>query len=145
MNRVDAAGQLFTDRYSCSQAVFAAFAPEYGIERTESLRISSALGGGVRSGGTCGAVLGALLVLGIAGCDEACSPESRHEVIATVDVFNARFEQAVGALDCPGILGCDIRVPHEREAMLEQGLRESRCLDAVRTAARILDELLPGD
>lgn len=144
MSRVDDAGQLFTDRYSCSQAVFAAFAPSFGISRTESLKLSAALGGGIRAGGACGAVLGALLVLGLAGCDEQCTPESRHEVMAAVDTFHARFQQRVGSLDCPGILGYDIRIPEQRAIVQEQGLRESRCLQAVRAAAEILEELLPG-
>lgn len=144
MSRVDDAGQLFTDRYSCSQAVFTAFGPSFGISRAESLKLSAALGGGIRAGGACGAVLSALLVLGLAGCDEECTPESRHEVMAAVDTFHARFQHRVGSLDCPSILGYDIRIPEQRAIVQEQGLRESRCHQAVRVAAEILEELLPG-
>ena len=142
--RVDDACRLFTDRYSCSQAVFTAFAPSFGIAPAQSLRLSAALGGGIRAGGACGAVLGALLVLGLAGCDEECTPESRHAVMALVDTFNARFRERVGSLDCPGILGYDVMIPGQRAIVQEQGLRESRCLQAVRTAAEILEELLQG-
>lgn len=144
MNRVDDAAQFFIDRYSCSQAVFAAFAPSFGITTAQSLRLSAALGGGVRAGSTCGAALGAMLVLGLAYCDEDCTPESRHQVMSMVDSFNARFQERVGSLDCPGILGYDVRVPEQRKTVQEQGLRESRCLPAVRAAAEILEELLSG-
>jgi C_GCAxxG_C_C family probable redox protein len=142
VSRVDEAGQLFTDRYSCSQAVFAAFAPSFGVPTAQALRLSAALGGGIRAGSACGAVLGALLVLGLARCDEECTPESRHEVMDAVDAFNGRFRERVGSLDCPGILGYDVRDPEQRAIVQEQGLRESRCLVAVRTAAEILEELL---
>ncbi len=144
MSRVDAASQLFRDRYSCSQAVFAAFAPSFGITTSQALRLSAALGGGVRAGSTCGAALGALLVLGLSDCDEDCTPESRHQVMSMVDTFNARFLERVGSLDCPGILGYDVRVAEQRAIVQEEGLRESRCLPAVRAAAEILEGLLSG-
>ena len=145
LTRVDDAGRLFMDRYSCSQAVFAAFAPSFGIAHAQSLRLSAALGGGIRAGGACGAVLGALLVLGLAGCDEECTPESRHAVMAMVDTFNARFRERIGSLDCPGILGYDVMIPEQRAIVQEQGLRESRCLEAVRAAAETLEDLLRDD
>lgn len=142
MSRVDEAGTLFTEHYSCSQAVFAAFAPSFGVPRPQALQLVSALGGGIRAGSACGAALGALLVLGLARCDENCTPESRHEVMAAVDVFHTRFRERVGGLDCPDILGYDVRCPEERAIVQDQGLRESRCLVAVRAAAEILEELL---
>lgn len=145
MSRVEDAGRLFLERYSCSQAVFAAFAPSHGIDHAQALRLSAALGGGLRAGSTCGAVLGALLVLGLTYCDESCTPESRHEVMAAVDSFHLRFRARVGSLDCPGILGCDVRDPEQREAMQAQGLRESVCLPAVQTAAEILEQMLTAD
>lgn len=142
MNRADHADELFRDRYSCSQAVFAAFAPSYGIGSSEALRLSSALGGGLRAGGVCGAAAGALLVLGLEYCDEACSPDSRHQVMGVVDAFHGRFVERMGSLDCPGILGYDVRDPAQRAIVDDQGLRESRCALAVRTASEILEELL---
>lgn len=142
MSRVDEAGSLFTQRYSCSQAVFAAYAPTFGVARPQALRLASALGGGLRAGGMCGAAAGALLVLGLARCDEECSPESRHRVMGAVDDFYQRFRERVGALDCPDILGCDVRDPRQRAVMEQEGLRESVCLRAVRVAAEILEELL---
>jgi len=144
LSRTDDAEQLFTDRYSCSQAVFAAFAPSFGIATPQALQLASGLGGGLRAGSVCGAVLGALLVLGLARCDTDCTPESRHDVMGAVDEFHARFQAQVGGLDCPSILGYDIRCPEKRAIVQERGLRESRCLLAVRTAAEVLEGLLPG-
>lgn len=144
MSRVHDAGQAFADRYSCSQAVFATFAPSFGLASSQALQLASPLGGGLRAGGTCGAVLGALLVLGLACCDEGCTPESRHGVMTAVDAFNARFLERIGSLDCPGILGYDVRDPEQQAVARELGLRETRCLEAVRAAAEILEELLPG-
>lgn len=141
MSRVDDAAQLFSDGASCSQAVFAAFAPSFGVDPGEALRLASGLGGGMRIGGACGAATGALLVLGLM-CAGDDGTQDRSAVTAAVETFYARFLEQVGATDCPGILGCDLRSPDGRDIMRERGLRESRCLPAVRAAAGILEQML---
>lgn len=141
MSRVDDAGQLFTDGKSCSQAVFAAFAPSLGVDVPLALRLASGLGGGMHIGGTCGAATGAVLVLGLRYAGDDCA-QDRHAVMAAVESFFARFAAEVGATDCPAILECDVRTEEGQATSREQGLRESRCLPAVRAAARILEEML---
>ena len=141
MSRVDDAAQLFSDGKSCSQAVFAVFAPSFGVDAAEALRLASGLGGGMRIGGACGAATGALLVLGLMYARDD-GTQDRTAVTAAVESFYARFLEQVGATDCPAILGCDVRSPDGRDIMRKRGLRESRCLPAVRAAAGILEQML---
>ena len=141
MSRVDEAAKLFADRNSCSQAVFVAFAPSLGMDDAEARRLASGLGGGMHIGGTCGAATGAVLALGLRyGNDDRTN--DRMSVMDAVESFYARFRERVGATDCPDILGCDICSSEGRAVSRELGLRETRCLEAVRTAAQILEELL---
>lgn len=144
VSRVETAARLFTERNSCSQAVFAAFAPDLGVDRRQALRLSAGLGGGMRIASTCGAATGALMVLGLQYCDEECSAESRGRLMRAVEAFFERFEAEVGATQCPDILGCDFRTPEGKSQMDTQRLRESVCLSAVRTAVRILETLEVG-
>ena len=144
VSRVDDAARLFTDGDSCSQAVFVAFAPSFGLDPTLALRLASGFGGGMHIGGTCGAATGAVLALGLMFTDDD-TPEDRRRVTAAVESFYARFLDRVGAIDCPDILGCDIRTSEGRTTSRERGLRESRCLPAVRAAAQILEEMLEAD
>ncbi len=141
MNRVDDAARLFTERNSCSQAVFAAYAPSLGIGSSEALSLASGFGGGMHVGGTCGAATGAVLVLGVRYGGEDCGAD-RKAVMAAVESFYARFRERVGATDCPTILGCDVRTSQGMDTVREQGLRELLCLPAVRAAAEILEEML---
>jgi C_GCAxxG_C_C family probable redox protein len=141
MSRADTAARLFTERYSCSQAVFAAFAPELGVDHRSALRLSAGLGGGMRIGSTCGAATGALVVLGLQYCDEECSAESRGRLMRAVETFFERFEDEVGATACPDILGCDFRTQEGKRLMDEQHLRDSVCLTAVRAAVRVLETM----
>jgi len=113
MSRVDDAAQLFTDGKSCSQAVFVSFAPSLGVDADQALRLAAGFGGGMHIGATCGAALGAVLVLGLryAGDD---SGSDRHAVMAAVEAFHARFGEQVGATECPAILECDVRTSEGR-------------------------------
>ena len=145
MSRIDDAGRLFGEGYACSQAVLIAFAPLVDLDRHEALRIAAGFAAGMRQGQTCGAATGAIMVLGLALCDDSCATrEGRAGVASDVDTFMARFRHRVGASDCPDIMGIDIRSPEGRATAQEQGVFAERCLPAVRAAAEILDDMLAG-
>lgn len=144
MSRTDDAAQLFTEGASCSQAVFVAFAPSLGVDAGQALRLASGFGGGMHIGGTCGAATGAVLAIGLAYAGDDSASE-RHAVMGAVETFFERFGEQVGATECPTILECDVRTAEGRELVRERGLRETRCLSAVRAAAQILEEMLAAD
>jgi C_GCAxxG_C_C family probable redox protein len=63
---IQKAGLLFSQGFSCSQSVFAAFAPQLGLSEELALKIAAPFGGGIaRTGELCGAVSGAILALGL--------------------------------------------------------------------------------
>ena len=49
----------------CAQHVFGEFAPQFGIDRQTALRIASLFGSGMFEGASCGAVVGALMAIGL--------------------------------------------------------------------------------
>ncbi|MBQ7886388.1 MAG: C_GCAxxG_C_C family protein, partial [Clostridia bacterium] len=66
MTHVEKARDLFLSGCSCSQAVFGAYAQEYGIDYDTAMKLASSFGGGL--GGSrelCGAVSGMLMVAGL--------------------------------------------------------------------------------
>jgi C_GCAxxG_C_C family probable redox protein len=141
VSRVETASTYFLQGASCSQAVFATFAPSLGMDAADALRLAAGLGGGMHVGSACGAASGAVLVLGLLyGGDDSAT--ERHAVMQAVEGFYERFVAEVGAVDCPSILGCDIRTPEGRATSREHGLRESRCLHAVTAATRILEDMM---
>ena len=56
--------------YNCAQGVLAAFAEDLGIDEETAFRMGAHFGSGMRMGSVCGAVTGALMVLGLAGIEE---------------------------------------------------------------------------
>ena len=57
--------------YNCAQAVVTVFAEDLHYDEEAAYRTAAAFGGGMRIGSVCGAITGGLMVLGLAGADDA--------------------------------------------------------------------------
>lgn len=140
---VDEAAALFMEGYACSQAILLAYAPGLGLNKPEATRLGAGFAAGMHLGGMCGAVSAAIMVLGLAlGGDDCASREGRARLAGSVCEFADRFMERVGALNCPEIIGCDLRTPEGMAMAHERHLFETTCLGVVRDAALILDEVL---
>jgi C_GCAxxG_C_C family probable redox protein len=142
--RIQRATDCFEQGYNCAQAVFSAFAPEFGLERETALRIADPLGAGVgRLGKTCGAVSGALLAIGLRhGRQDAGDAESKERAYALAREMVKRFAALYGSIVCHDLLGRDISTSDGMAAAREEDLFTTRCPEFVRGAAEIVDLLL---
>lgn len=144
MNAVEVAVSRFREGHSCSQAVFTAFAEPLGLDYDTAVRLSAGFGGGMgRMGDVCGAVTGALMVLGLRfGGVEAEAKEKTYELVRE---FADRFKIRRESLDCRDLLGCDLSTPEGRKTAAEQSLHATICSQVVREAAEILEDILTRD
>ena len=53
--------------YNCAQAVLVTYAAECGISEGKAFQLGAHFGGGMKMGATCGAITGALMVIGMLG------------------------------------------------------------------------------
>ena len=143
MQKSEISRENFNQNYNCSQSVLAAFAPELGLDRDLALRMATGMGAGLaRQGGTCGAVLGAILAIGLkAGMGEKDSPANKDKTYTMVQEFTRRFTALHGSIQCPGLLGLDLSIPEERQSAQDQGLFKSQCPIFVMDSARLVEEL----
>ncbi len=138
MNHVEKARELFLAGYNCSQAVFAAFATEYGIDEKTALSISCGLGGGVgRMREVCGAVGGASLVFGLKYGDD------KNVVYPKMQEFAQRFKAERESIVCRELLK-NVKVTSGALAQERNDAyyRERPCLGVVEFAASILQDML---
>ena len=143
MDHVMKAVQYFEKGYMCSQAVFAAFAEDFGITEKQALQIGACFGGGMNKGEVCGACTGALMVLGMKyGQFDILDTESRAEGGAMAVRFLDEFAKRKGSYVCRESLGCDLRTEEGRTYARANGLFGTLCPEMVRTAAEILSEML---
>jgi C_GCAxxG_C_C family probable redox protein len=134
----------FKEGFSCSQAVFSAFAEEEGLDRTAALKIAQPFGGGLaHRGEICGAVFGALLAIGLKhGRIRVEDLEARDRTYRLVNELMDRFRAAHGSLDCPTLLGAHIGTPDGMAAAKARNLFQTVCPQYVRTAAVLLEDIL---
>ncbi len=144
MSNVQIAAAYFKEGFSCSQSVLAALAPDLGLDRETALRVAGAFGGGMaRMGQTCGAVSGALMVLGLEHSQtQAGDKQAKEEMYALAREFIKRFEARNGSILCRELLGDDISTPEGMRAIREKGLFTSQCPKLVRDAVEIVEQLL---
>jgi C_GCAxxG_C_C family probable redox protein len=135
--------EMFKNGYSCSQAVVAAYAEEFGIDRNVALKISAGLGGGLgRSGNVCGAVTGATLILGIKfGTTDPTDKSGKFECYKKVQTFCDEFKTRTGSLICRELLGFDFNTPEGMIHSKQPGAFE-HCPEFVQIASEILDSML---
>lgn len=79
--------------YNCCQSVLVTFAKEMGLSRDQAYALGAYFNGGMRHGSVCGALSGAMMVLGMTGCGE-------QEAAALL----RQFQENHGATDCAALL-----------------------------------------
>jgi len=144
LTRTDEAAAIFNGGYSCSQAVCAAFAGDFDIDRDVALKLSCGLGGGMaHTGNTCGAVTGALMVIGMKyGRTEIDDLRGKEKTYAVANEFITEFLRRNHSVNCTDLIGCNLSDPKELAAAREKDLFHTKCSFLVRDAGEILEKIL---
>jgi C_GCAxxG_C_C family probable redox protein len=144
VNRIEQAVACFAEGFSCSQAVFSTYAPQFGLDRETALKVAGPFGGGMGGmGGTCGAVTGAFMVIGLKhGRTSAEDVETKEQSYRLVREFASEFESRHGSILCKELLGCAIDTPEKSDRAKERGLFTTICPSFVQDAAEIIEKCL---
>ncbi|HPM05097.1 MAG TPA: C-GCAxxG-C-C family protein [Candidatus Cloacimonas sp.] len=140
--RIRAGLELYRTGFNCAQSVFAAFAPEFGLDREQALLASSCFGGGMRMGAACGAFTGALMALGMAKGFSEFSPEAKSRAESFTLQFIGAWKERIGRIDCREILNLDPSDPVQRQFARDNGIFEAHCPQCIETAIRIVGDFL---
>jgi len=144
MSEVQRAVAVFNEGYSCSQAILSTYGTQLGLERELAFKIASAFGGGMgRMGKTCGAVTGALMVIGLKhGLVELEDKKAKETTYALVREFMKKFIARNGSVECKVLLGCDLSTSEGIRYAKDKNLFSIICPKLVQQAAEILDDLI---
>ncbi len=131
--------------YMCSQAIVMSFAKEFGLSPDMAAKISSGFAGGMAQGKTCGAVTGAVIVIGLKyGSGIIIDQYSKENCFLMTQEFFHRFVNRRKTVECSDILIMNNINPKDPEEM--KNLREKKLCDKIiKDAAEILEELLLED
>lgn len=144
MNRSEEAVKTFQDNYNCAQSVLSAFGPELGMDKGTCMKISAPFGGGMgKTQNVCGAVTGAIMVLGLKyGKEKNISSEDKKSTYTFANEFIQQFRHQFGSIDCIDILGANMQTEEGQKAIHQYELYKKKCIPAVKCAAEILEGIL---
>jgi C_GCAxxG_C_C family probable redox protein len=118
--------------------VLAGFGELYGLDRSTAFKLARAFGSGMGMGRECGAVTGALMILGLKVQEASSEKETRFRVYDLVREFVRLFEEKRGTIICKDLLGVDLGTPEGRDKAIKDNLFRTLCPGFVRDAAQIL-------
>jgi len=143
LNKAEQATQIFSQGFNCAQSTVCVFCEELGVSKESALKISGGFGSGMRHGEVCGAVSGAIMVLGLKyGQNREGDKESKEKTNRLVEEFNQRFEDRNGSIICRDLLGCDISEENGRTHAMDNHLFDIVCPKLIRSSVEIVEEIL---
>ncbi len=144
---VDKAVELYINGYTCAQSILASFARRYDLPQTLAFRIGEPFGAGTScTGGMCGAVTGAIMVLGLQhGTTFSSNDAARLYTYQRVHELIHRFTEIHGSIECTDLLGYNLSDLQQFQTVCEKGLFNQLCPALVRDAGQILKDMLEAD
>ncbi|MHA1254980.1 MAG: C-GCAxxG-C-C family protein [Promethearchaeota archaeon] len=144
MTNVEDSLSLFKNGFRCSQAILSTYGLQFGLDQELALKLASPFGGGMGSlGNTCGAVTGAIMVIGLKyGNSKVGEIKKKEKANQITKDFVEKFKSRNGSVMCRELLDCDISTPEGRNKAIEEKLFIEICPNLVRDSAEILEELL---
>jgi len=140
----DAHALMSAGRMNCSQAVLTAYCERFGLERSMALKLAQGFGGGMgRMGGTCGAVTGAYMVLGLA--QKMWDENPRQSLDRTYEVvreFNQRFKALHGSVICKELIRYDLSTSIGLTEARKKKIFTTICPDFVSDSVKILEAMI---
>ena len=115
---------------------------EFGIENDGIPQIAFYFAGGIgNSGSVCGAVVGAVMAIGLKRGRAASMVEMLGNLAFAGD-FRRRFEAEMGNIDCRDLTGLDLSTVEGRSNLLDSDVAQTVCFPAVAAAYRIAVDML---
>ena len=144
MNCTERAADYFARGFNCSQSVLAAYAEQFGLTEELALKVAGGFGGGMgRMGETCGAVTGAIMVIGLKFASTTPGDmQGKENAYAVVQEFVHRFKGRNVTVLCRELLDCDISTPEGMKRAQQEKLIKKCCPKLIQDAAEILDQLI---
>lgn len=135
------AEESFDSGLYCAESVVVALAKVQGLEADVLPKAATAFCSGMaRTCGTCGALTGAVMGVGLA-FGRSQSNESVQPAYEATQALVRDFEQEFGARNCSDLLGCDLGTPEGQRVFRQNNLHE-RCARYTSKAAEIAARII---
>lgn len=144
MNRQQQAEHYFLQGYSCSQAIVLAFQDLIKLDQKTILKLSSPFGGGMgRLREVCGALSGAMIVLGYLQGNDTTDIKKKEKLYQKVQAIAKEFEKENGFIQCRQLLHLnELKSKPTPDKRDKKYYHNRPCIKIVGSAAAILEKYL---
>ena len=134
--------ELFANGYNCAQAVIGVFCEENGLDINTAFKLANGFGGGVRCGEICGAVSGAILVIGLK-CGFYIEKDFSQKLYCNNKTYEfvEKFKEERGSIICRDLLGVDVRCPNDHTTPSAKEAHKAICPKLVAAAVRVFESM----
>lgn len=143
--RCDIATEKFSEGYNCAQSVFYSFCDLLGFDKDLGLKMVCGLGAGMaRKQEVCGAVTGAIIVIGTKyGRGETETRDATEVTYKKTRELMDRFAEKHGSVICSRLInGCELTTEQGQNEFKEKDLLNTICKPCVRSVVEILEPLM---
>ena len=130
--------RLYNEGYDCAQCILKAMEDRLDYDEETAMKAISCMGMGLLEGSLCGAVLGALAVIGLRYGSASPDMSSRGVAMIKRAQFLMEFKKRYNGLTCPEIMGLDVRKDEDNLKAYKDGIYEQFC---PKLGAYIIDTL----
>ena len=143
MSRSENAVDLFLSGYNCAQSLVLSFADDLKYSKELAQKMAAGFGGGMgKQQETCGAVTGAIMVLGILKGEEVNNnDELKASAYGAVKELIRDFVAEYKTTQCSELIGCDLNTPEGSEKFKDDKIMENVCAACVKKAVEIVEKL----
>lgn len=138
MDSKDEVIRLYNEGYDCAQCILKAMEDKIDCDMETAMRSISCMGMGLLEGSLCGALLGALAVIGVKYGSSSPDMSSRGVAMIKRAQLLMEFKKKYNGLTCPEIMGLDVRKDEDNLRAYKEGIYEHFCPNM---AADIIDIL----
>ena len=140
----ETAVDIFNKKFNCAQAVLASHSAEYGLDTETAKKIAGAFGGGMANNGeVCGAVSGALMLIGLKhGKYKEDDFVSKEKTIKITNSYIDKFKKEFGSILCRELLKYDLSIEEEASKARESGIFKTLCPVLVKRSVELVEETL---
>jgi len=143
MNRSEQAKELFLSGYNCAQSVVLSFADDLKFSKELAQKMAAGFGGGMgKQQETCGAVTGAIMVLGLLKGEEVNNnDELKASSYGAVKDLTQGFVAEYKSTKCRDLIGCDLNTPEGAAKFKDEKIMENTCAGCVKKAVEIIESI----
>ena len=142
MDSKDEVIRLYNEGYDCAQCILKAMEDKIDCDLETAMRSISCMGMGLLEGSLCGALLGALAVIGLRYGSSGPDPASKGVIILKRAQFLTEFKKKYNGLTCPEIMGLDVRKDEDNLRAFKEGIYDHFCPNMAADILEILERII---